>query len=101
MQSRFNKFLHFDDYAPAELTEIFVRFARQGDYKIATEAVSKPDILFARLHKTRNETFGNARLARNLFEKAINNHASRLVSSAILNKERLMTLRPEDIPTGT
>ena len=36
---RFNKFLHFDDYAPAELTEIFRHFAASGDYTLhpATE----------------------------------------------------------------
>jgi hypothetical protein len=31
------------------------------------------------LYDTKDETFGNARLARNLFEKMINNQASRII----------------------
>ena len=99
LRSRFNKFLHFEDYSPAELTEIFARFARQSDYQLTSDAAEKLDHVFTSLHTMRDETFGNARLARNLFERAINNHANRLSMLASLDEVSLTTLLAEDIPT--
>ncbi len=100
LQSRFNKFLHFDDYAPAELTEIFRHFAAQGDYRLHPATELKLTDVFSALYAQRDETFGNARLARNLFEKAINAHAGRMVSAGATDEESLVTLYPEDVPQG-
>ncbi len=100
LQSRFNKFLHFDDYAPAELTEIFGYFAAQGDYKLHPATALKLHNVFADLYAKRDETFGNARLARNMFEKAINAHANRMVSAGMLDEASLVTLYPEDISSA-
>ena len=100
LQSRFNKFLHFDDYAPSELTEIFRHFAAQGDYKLHPATELKLHNVFADLYAARDETFGNARLARNLFEKAINAHANRMVSAGAVDEVSLVTLYPEDVPNG-
>ena len=108
LQSRFNKFLHFDDYAPAELTEIFRHFAASGDYKLHPATELKLTNVFTALYQARDETFGNARLAWNLFEKAINAHANRMVSAGALDEASLvtldeaslMTLYPEDIPNA-
>lgn len=100
LQSRFNKFLHFDDYAPAELTEIFRHFAASGDYNLHPATELKLTNVFTALYQARDETFGNARLARNLFEKAINAQANRMVSAAALDEASLVTLYPEDIPNA-
>ena len=100
LQSRFNKFLHFDDYVPAELTEIFGFFAAQADYKLHPATELKLHNVFADLYAARDETFGNARLARNLFEKAINAHANRMVSAGAVDEASLVTLYPEDVPNG-
>jgi hypothetical protein len=37
-------------------------------------------------------------LARNLFEKDIDNHASRMVMAGTMDEASLVTLQPEDIP---
>ena len=100
LQSRFNKFLHFDDYAPAELTEIFRLFAASGDYKLHPATELKLTNVFTTLYARRDETFGNARLARNLFEKAISAHANRMVSAGAVDEASLVTLYPEDIPNA-
>ncbi len=100
LQSRFNKFLHFDDYAPAELTEIFGYFAAQGDYKLHPSTKARLLNIFTNLYARRDETFGNARLARNMFEKAINAHANRMVSAGTVDEVSLVTLYPEDVPNG-
>ena len=100
LQSRFNKFLHFDDYAPAELTEIFRHFATSGDYMLHPATELKLTNVFAAHYAKRDETFGNARLARNLFEKAINAHANRMVSVGAVDEASLVTLYPDDIPNA-
>ena len=100
LQSRFNKFLHFDDYSPAELTEIFRHFAASGDYTLHPATELKLTNVFTALYAKRDETFGNARLARNLFEKAINAHANRMVSAGAVDEASLVTLYPEDIPNA-
>ena len=46
----------------------------------------------------RGPSFGNARLVRNLFEAAIELHATRVVGHEETNKEELSTLLPDDIP---
>ena len=100
LQSRFNKFLHFDDYAPAELAEIFRHFATSGDYTLHPATELKLTNVFAALHARRDETFGNTRLARNLFEKAINVHANRMMTAGTVDEASLVTLYPEDIPNA-
>jgi len=44
-----------------------------------------------------NQNEGNARLVRNLIEKAIRRQAVRLVKRPRLTREELMTIRPEDL----
>ena len=100
LQSRFNKFLHFDDYAPIELTEIFGYFAAQGQYKLHPATELKLFSVFTEFYAKRDETFGNARLARNLFEKTMNNQASRVMSSGKTDEASLVMLYPEDVPSG-
>lgn len=98
LQSRFNKFLHFDDYKPSELSEIFKHFATQGDYKLHPATGLKLTNVFSARYAERDARFGNARLARNLFEEAINAHANRIIATGIEDEASLVTLYPEDIP---
>jgi hypothetical protein len=46
----------------------------------------------------RDATFGNGRLARNLFESAIARHASRLADVPDPTRDQLCTLTAADIP---
>lgn len=98
LQSRFNKFLHFEDYTPDQLTAIFQQFARKNDYTLDTQAVAECKLLFQKLYANRDKTFGNARLARNLFEKTINCQAVRVMQIKDPSKEALCNLNAEDIP---
>jgi hypothetical protein len=52
------------------------------------------------LYEGRDEAFGNARLARNLFETAISKQSTRIVSLPNINEEVLSTLEKEDIPNA-
>ena len=96
MRSRFPKTIHFPDYSDDELVRIFAAIGAAGRYTLDAGAESA-----LRRHlaaQTRDRGFGNGRLARNLFEAAVANQASRLVKIDEPTDEQLTTLTAEDIP---
>jgi Holliday junction resolvasome RuvABC ATP-dependent DNA helicase subunit len=98
LRSRFNKFIHFEDYTADQLTQIFKSFCRKADFKLTPDAESKLSGVFGFLTACRDESFGNARAARNIFEAAISKQANRIVSLPEINEEVLSTLEVTDIP---
>ena len=97
LRSRFAREISFPDYSGEELVAITEKLAREADYTLG-EGV---DQVLAQIlgRATRNEAFGNARYARNLFEQAINRQAVRLAeSSAIggLDRSTVSSLEPID-----
>jgi len=99
LRSRFNKYLSFDDYSPAELVEIFDSFCTKAGYRISQPPRDNLLRLFSVLYETRDETFGNARLSRNIFEMTISNQANRIVSLTDITEESLSIITEEDIPS--
>jgi len=98
LESRFTNYLNFPDYSPAELAEIFHRMAAQSGLVCAPETAAAVLALCQKLGATRTEHFGNAREMRNLFEAAVRNQSTRLVSSGQCDRDALTTLLPEDLP---
>ena len=98
LQSRFNRYFHFEHYQPQELLDIFKLFAKKADFTPNEDAEEKLLFIFETLYEKRHSTFGNARVARNLFEQCIERQANRIVSIAPLTEEILMTLTEDDIP---
>lgn len=98
LKSRFNKFILFEDYSPDEITVIFENLCKNAGYNISPEARYKVKKVLELQHENRDETFGNARLARNLFEKSVSNQASRIVSIPFIADEVLVRLEAVDIP---
>ena len=101
LRSRFNKYLNFTDYTPGELVEIFESFCVKTGFVPAPMAREKLGHLSAELYDQRDETFGNGRLARNLFEIAIHRQASRIVSEAHMDEQVLSTIEAVDVPAIT
>ena len=97
-QSRFNRYYTFDHYKPQELLDIFNIFARKADFKLSDDGAEKLLFIFEELYEKRNPSFGNARVARNLFGECVERQANRLVKIAPLTEEILMTLTEEDVP---
>lgn len=96
LESRFNRFLHFEDYSADEMLAIFLSRCEKSAYTLAEDA--KPWLAaILNFEKENNETFGNARGVRNLFEKAIVAQANRLAQSDSISKETLMLLTKEDL----
>lgn len=99
LKSRFNRYFYFNDYTPEELVAIFNKFCKDSHFEPTEAASEKLYDLFNQLYDSRDRTFGNARLARNLFEKTIEQQANRLAVMPSLTKEILTTILPEDIPS--
>ena len=99
LRSRFNKHLRFDDYDTPQLVRIFKSFAERADFKLTPAAESELAKLFDSLAHLRDETFGNARTARNIFEWAVSKQADRIVSLPNVDREILTNIEPADVPT--
>lgn len=98
LKSRFNKYLSFEDYHPEQLQKIFTRLCENCSFKLTNDAEQKILGIFQILHEVKDETFGNARLARNLFEHTVNNQANRIIALADITDELLSTIEVVDIP---
>lgn len=99
LRSRFTKFLHFEDYTPEQLVEIIKGFCAKAAFKLTSNAEKRLLELFKLLILARDESFGNARTARNLFEMTISKQANRIVNLPNINEELLATIDEADIPT--
>ena len=100
LQSRFNRYIDFPDYTGAELTDIFKMYMKKNQYTLApdAEAYLKERLDYVVAHKDRN--FGNARFARNVFEKSIQQQANRLANRSDLSDKELTELTIEDLKGG-
>jgi|GEM_PF-3859663 len=100
LKSRFNRYIEFDDYTAKELFEIYNLFCTKADYIITKKAATKLKKTFQAHIDNKDETFGNGRLARNIFEKSVERQANRLtLNKEPLTKALLQTLEAEDIPS--
>ena len=95
LRSRFPKTIAFPDYRDEELVAIFLTMARTSAYTCSPDVEQYLRAWFAAQPRTKG--FGNARLARNLFEAAVARQASRVVGHADPTDEQLMALTPDDI----
>jgi TPR repeat protein/SpoVK/Ycf46/Vps4 family AAA+-type ATPase len=78
LASRFNRFLHFPDYTPAELLQILLNFCTTQSYVLDPAVHTGLQTLFGREIKAQRGHFGNARYVRNLFEKMTEAQALRI-----------------------
>lgn len=97
LQSRFNRYIHFDDYSSKELIEIFKHNLKKSRYKIKRDAFEKLQILIDTAVISKDEHFGNARYVRNLFETVVQNQANRLSRLESINNEELSIITIDDI----
>jgi hypothetical protein len=97
MRSRFPKTIFFPDYSNDELMQIFDSLGKKPKYTCDDAARAKVRAYFEAQPRTRG--FGNGRLARNLFEAAIAQQATRLAGlRSEPTDEQLCTLIAADIP---
>lgn len=97
LRSRFNHYIHFPDFTPAELMTIFEQRASDYQYHLTEEAHSFLAQHFKTVVARGDRNFGNARYARNLFEKTITTQANRLARQASYQESDLSTIEKSDI----
>jgi len=85
LASRFSRTIHFPDYSPEEMVEIFRLNAIAADYELDSEVPRMLFAEFARWKSRDSRTFGNARDVRRLFEFTVEEQAQRLGRSAKSN----------------
>ena len=96
LESRFNRFLHFADYSPGELLEIFSMQCKKGCYELE-EAAREQVRTFIQEENTNARSFGNARGVRNLFEQILVHQANRLAGLETVSRQDLMTITAADV----
>lgn len=97
LKSRFTKYIHFDDYSPTELVDIFKKICIDYDVNPSDSACQYVLSHFTDVYDDRDETFSNGRRVRTLFEKSVYKQSNRVIRNGIKTKEGIMVMEKEDI----
>lgn len=101
LRSRFNKYIHFEDYSDEELLSIFKTYVDEQDYTLEEGIDENVLSAIAAIREKAGENFGNAREIRNFFEKVISRQANRImeISADELYKDEglLTTITADDL----
>ena len=91
--SRIGYVLEFDDYTEKELVQIFENMIRKAGFDITKEALGRAEEIIKEYKNSKN--FGNARFARNLYEKTVIKHSVNTKNKK--SKKAIKTIQAEDI----
>lgn len=97
LQSRFNRYIKFEDYTADELVEIFRSNLKKARYRIKRDAFEWMQQYIKRKVTAKDENFGNARFIRNTFEKVVQNQADRLARLQDISNDDLTIIAIEDV----
>ena len=101
LKSRFTQTIHFDDYTPDELTQIFINLAKGKNFTVDEDTQSAIHREFEQLYLRRDKNFGNAREARRIFDAAVERQSQRLVklmSDPGFQEDDMYKLTQDDLP---
>ncbi len=97
LKSRFPIHIAFDDYSTSELLQICDLMLRQREYTMAPEARAELATALDGQTGMAERLQGNARLVRNIIERAIRRQAVRLVAASECSRDALMTISAQDL----
>ena len=95
LESRFNRFMHFEDYTPEEMLEILLMRAEKSMYTLDDEARAAARDWIA--EASADATFGNGRGVRNLFERMLTQQANRVSALSDPTVDQLMAVTADDV----
>ena len=94
LRSRFTRYIEFPDYNAEELLQIFATRCTEEHCVLGVGARERASEIITWMHSHRDEDFGNARDIRTLFERTMEQQATRLSRDEAADAS---TLLPEDI----
>lgn len=97
LKSRFPIVIEFKDYGINELIKISNIMVEKRQYKLSLEARKKIISILEKKTSDNDYRMGNARLVRNIVERAIRKQAVRLADKKDISREDLITLKGEDL----
>ncbi|MDR0989314.1 MAG: AAA family ATPase [Prevotellaceae bacterium] len=100
LESRFTRVIHFEDYQPDELAQIFRAKAAKEMLVLTPEADGVMRVYFTDLYNRRGANFANAREVNNYFDRVMKNQSSRLraeMERPDFDASRYDTLLAEDM----
>lgn len=96
LKSRFNTFIEFENYQSEELEEILVSICEKNDYRLSEEVRKSVKAFFENEISKKNENFANGRLARNIYDDLVMNHARRVINIANMSRDDLSVITDSD-----
>ena len=100
LRSRFNRYIHFEDYSADELKQIYLGMLQKYDFVLQAEGEKVLTQHLKQCVDHKGKDFGNARYVRNLFERTIKAQAVRLAAQPEADKSQLALITAEDISTA-
>ena len=100
LESRFNKFIYFEDYTDEELCDIFRLMCKESNMTLDEPGEEYLRQYMKRMYDNRSKNFANGRAVRNLFEEVVTAQANRLAGEDEITDEELNTLTYEDFLVG-
>ncbi|MBB6216700.1 stage V sporulation protein K [Anaerosolibacter carboniphilus] len=97
LKSRFPIHIDFPDYELDDLLRIGDLMVEKREYRLSMSAKAKLAKIVTKKRMEDRVLSGNARLVRNIIERAIRKQAVRLQKVSALSKDDLITIRSEDI----
>lgn len=96
LRSRFNRYIHFDDYTANELIQIYKGMVEKYDFNLMYDAEQLVQKHLEKCVACKEKDFGNARYVRNLFERTIKAQAVRLAGIPNTDKIDLAKITADD-----
>lgn len=99
LQSRFSRYIHFDDYSADELLEVLKLNLKKSRYRIKRNAYEWMGNYIRNKVYMKDNNFGNARFIRNIFESIVQNQADRLARQESIGNDELTIITIDDVIT--
>lgn len=102
LESRFTRYIHFDDYTVPDMCRILAKYCSDGEYEMTQAAYANAYTLLELAYASRGKRFGNARYVRNMYEEMVRNQSSRLTRANVkYTKRDLSRIEEQDVPIIT
>ena len=102
LKSRFTQNIHFEDYKPEELSEIFYHMVVERKFHLSDQSKDMVRHSFELMYASRDRNFGNAREVRKFFDTAVERQSHRLmliINEPDFTQNMMFEILPEDLQT--